>query len=269
LLLWIAKYWFDKGVAIMIIDADTHISPYGENSNDLTIDELLRRLDRANVDKAVVWLRPPYMREISEANRYVYQAMTNHPDRILGFGWVDPHLGRDKMLDEVKRCHEEFGMLGIKLNGAQNDFYIDSEFAAPYIEAIVDTGLVLAFHIGTDAYEGTHPFRMGKIAKQYSDTRMLMIHMGGVGFHDLSNAAIEIMADNPNIMGIGSGIRHINVLNAIKQLGTDRVAFGSDAPFNLIHVEVAAYQAMMDGEFSAEEQDQIMRGNIARFLGIE
>lgn len=252
----------------MIIDADTHISPFGEDDNDITIDDLLRRLDRANADKAIVWLRPPYMREISEANKYVYEAMKNHPDRVIGFGWVDPHLGKDKMLDEVKRCHEEYGMVGIKLNGAQNDFYIDGEYAAPYVEAIVDTDLVLAFHIGTDAYEGTHPFRMGKIAKQYPDTRMLMIHMGGVGFHDLSNAAIEVISENSNIMGIGSGIRHINVLKALKKLGTDRVAFGSDTPFNLIHIEVAAYYAMMKDEFSEEEQHQIMCGNIARFLRI-
>ena len=253
----------------MIIDADTHISPFGEDAYDITVDELLRRLDRAKVDKAIVWLRPPYMREISEANRYVYDAMQNHSDRLIGFGWVDPHLGKEKMLDEVKRCHEEYGMYGIKLNGAQNSFYIDGEDARPLIEAIVDTGLVLAFHIGTDAYEATHPYRMGKIAKQYPDTRMLMIHMGGVGFHDLSNAAIEVIAENPNIMGIGSGIRHVNVLKALKQLGVERVAYGSDAPFNLIHVEVASYYALMEDEFSAEEQNQVMCENIARFVGIE
>lgn len=46
---------------LMIIDADVHISPFGENAYDITIDELLRRRDRAGVDKALTWLRPPYM----------------------------------------------------------------------------------------------------------------------------------------------------------------------------------------------------------------
>jgi predicted TIM-barrel fold metal-dependent hydrolase len=252
----------------MIIDADVHISPYQTSEFDISIDELLRRMDRAKVDKAVTWLRPPYMREVAESNAYVYSAMQAHPDRIIGFGWVDPHLGTDAMLDEVKRCHETYGMYGIKMNGAQNSYYIDSDFAAPLVDAIVKTNLPLAFHIGTDAYEATHPYRLGKIANKYPDARILMIHMGGVAHHDLSNAAIEVMAEHPNIMGIGSAIRYANVLKALKRLGTDRVAFGSDTPFNLMHVEVAAYQALLEGEFSDEQIDAVMCKNIAQFLGL-
>ncbi|QPC83724.1 amidohydrolase family protein [Phototrophicus methaneseepsis] len=253
----------------MIIDADTHISPFSDDALDIPIDELLRRLDRAKVDKAIVWQRPPYMREVAEANRYVYQAMKDHPDRVIGFGWVNPHLGTEKMLDEIKRCHEAYGMHGIKLNGAQNSFYIDSDAVMPLLDAIAATDTVMAFHIGTDAYEATHPYRMGKIAARYPDKRLLMIHMGGVGFHDLSNAAIEVMQTYDNIMGIGSAIRPIKLLKALKTLGAERVAFGSDTPFNLTHVEVAAYQALLEDEFTENEKQQIMAGNIARWLNLD
>ena len=62
----------------MIIDADTHISPTGEDAMAITYDELLRRMDRAGVDKALTWLRPPYMREIGESNGYLYRATQQH-----------------------------------------------------------------------------------------------------------------------------------------------------------------------------------------------
>ena len=88
-------------------------------------------MDRAEVNKALTWLRPPYMREIALSNRYVYEATRQYPDRIIGFGWVDPHLGFDRMKDEIKRCIEEFGFYGIKLNGAQNNFVIDSPEVLP------------------------------------------------------------------------------------------------------------------------------------------
>ncbi|NDJ76957.1 MAG: amidohydrolase [Chloroflexi bacterium] len=253
----------------MIIDADVHISPTPEGGNSITSDELLRRMDYAGVDRALTWLQPPYKREIAAANRYVYDAMQAHPDRILGFGWVDPHLGLDRMRDELKRCVEEYGLYGVKLNGAQNNFYIDDpELSLPLAEAIAATGTVLAFHIGTDAYEATHPFRLGKIAARFPETRILMVHMGGVGFHDLSNAAIEVLQAHSNITGIGTAMRHINIQKIIRAVGADRVCFGSDAPFALMHVEGAAYQALLQDGFSESEQAAVMGGNIARVLGV-
>jgi predicted TIM-barrel fold metal-dependent hydrolase len=253
----------------MIIDADTHISPTGEDAMAITVDDLLRRMDRAGVDKALTWLRPPYMREIDASNIYVYQAMKQHPDRILGFGWADPRLGVDKAKDAVKKCIDEYGFYGVKLNGAQNSFYIDSPvLSLPVIEEIAKTGKLLAFHVGTDAYEQTHPFRVGKIARQFPEVQILMVHMGGVAYADLSNAAIEIAQAHPNLTLVGSAVRAVAVLQAVKTLGATRVCFGSDTPFALMHVEVAKYNALLDGEVSAEEKQDIMAGNIARLIGL-
>ncbi len=58
----------------MIVDADCHISPLRER-NHIPADELLRMMDRAGVDKALVWLVPPYEREIDESNAYMCAAM--------------------------------------------------------------------------------------------------------------------------------------------------------------------------------------------------
>jgi hypothetical protein len=253
----------------MIIDTDTHISPHDEGANTITIDELLRRMDRSGVDKAIVWLKPPYMRQVAPSNHYIYEAMRAHPDRVLGFGWVDPWLGIDSMKDEIKRCIEEYGFYGIKLNGAQNMFYIDDpKKSLPLIECVAQYTKHIAFHIGTDSYEATHPYRLGKIARLFPDLHIFMIHMGGVGFHDLSDAAIEVIKEHANLTGIGSAIKPINVLKALKQLGPERVCFGSDTPFNLMHVELAAYHALMDGELTTAQQELVLSGNIRRLLSL-
>jgi len=254
----------------MIIDADVHISPTSEGGNSITIDELLRRMERAGVDKALTWLQPPYRREVDQANRYVYEATKNFPDRILGFGWVDPNLGVEKAKDMVKKAIYDYGFFGVKLNGAQNNFYIDDLILSfPLIEEIAKTGKLLAFHVGADAYEQTHPFRVGKVAKLFPQTQILMVHMGGASFADLSNAAIEIAQKHTNLILIGSAVRSIPILKAIKTLGASRVCFGSDTPFELMHVEVAKYHALLDGEVSVEEKYQIMAGNIIRLLGLK
>jgi uncharacterized protein len=253
----------------MIIDADAHISPTPEGSVSIGIDELLRRMDRAGVDKALTWLQPPYLRHIDGANRYVYDAARAHPDRILPFGWADPNLGVEKAKATVRQCVEEYGFYGVKLNGAQNSFYIDDpRLSLPVIETIAAAGVLIAFHIGTDAFEATHPFRLGKIAAQFPDMRILMVHMGGVGFADLSNAAIETMQQHANITAIGSAVRAPHILKAVKTLGANRVCFGSDTPFELMHVEVAKYRALLEGEVSPEDQHAIMAGNIIRLFNL-
>jgi predicted TIM-barrel fold metal-dependent hydrolase len=254
----------------MIIDADTHISPTGEDAMAITYDELLRRMDRAGVAKALTWLRPPYMREIAESNAYVYEAVQQHPDRILGFGWADPRLGLDKAKEAVRRCIYDYGFYGVKLNGAQNSFYIDHpDISLPVVEEIARTGKLLAFHVGTDAYETTHPFRVAKIARMFPEVHILMVHMGGVAHHDLSNAAIEMAQECPNLTLIGSAVRTGAILKAVKTLGASRVCFGSDTPFALMHVEVAKYHALLDGEVTSEEKHRIMAGNIARLMGLD
>ena len=250
----------------MIIDADCHITPHPEG---ITIRELLRRMDRAGVDKALTWLRPPYRREIDEANAYVHRAMKAHPDRILGFGWADPNLGLEKAKQTARRCIEEYGFYGVKLNGAQNSFFIDEpNLSLPVIEEIARTGKLLAFHVGADAPEHTHPFRVAKIARMYPELTILCVHMGGVGHHDLSEAMIEFAQECPNLHLIGSSVREIPVLKAIRELGPERVSFGSDTPFALMHVRLAMYRALLEDDFTDEQRAAILGGNIARLLGL-
>ena len=118
-----------------------------------------------------------------------------------------------------------------------------------------------------DAYERTHPFRIAKIARRFPEMGILVAHMGGVGFPDMSGAMIEMAQECPNLYLIGSMILHTSVLRAVKTLGADRVCFGSDTPFALMHVCVAAYRALLEEEVSAGEGSQIMGGNLLRLFG--
>ena len=250
----------------MIIDADTHIAPTG---GAFALDEHMKRLARSGVDKTLVWLKPDYQGTgIEGHNKYIYEAMQHYPDQILGFGWADPTVGVEHAKRMVKMCVEDYGLYGVKLNGAQNDYYIDDpELSLPVVDEIAKTGKLLAFHIGADAYERTHPFRAAKIARMYPDLKILMVHMG-MANRDMNDAVIEMALECPNMVLIGSATTPGAVLKAIKTLGADRVCFGSDAPFQMQHVVLAMYEAMLDGEVSEEEKALVMGGNIARLFGL-
>jgi predicted TIM-barrel fold metal-dependent hydrolase len=253
----------------MIIDADTHISPTFESGNSIPREELIRRMDRAGVDRAVTWLQPPYVREVKHANAYVYEATKRFPDRILGFGWADPNLGVEKAREMVRRCLSDYGFHGVKLNGAQNDYYIDDPaLSIPLVEEIARAGKAVAFHVGADSFEHTHPFRVAKIARRFPDLPILAVHMGGVAFHGMTDAMIEFAEECPNITLVGSAVRTDPILKAIHRLGASRVCFGSDTPFEPLHVEVARYNAFLEDEVNEAEKHLVMAGNILRLFGL-
>jgi predicted TIM-barrel fold metal-dependent hydrolase len=251
-----------------IIDADCHISPTPQGGNSISYGELLRRMDRSGVDQALTWLQPPYERgELTAGNAYVAKATQANPDRILGFGWADPRLGVDRALQAVDRCLHDHGFPGVKLNGAQNEFVIDdSTLVLPAVEKIAEAGAILALHIGGDSPENTHPWRAGNIARRYPELRVLIVHIGGTAFHDLSRAAIEVATEHPNMTLIGSAVRAQSILRAITALGPHRVCFGSDTPFELMHVEVAKYRALLEDEFTGSDISAIMGGTIGQVL---
>jgi predicted TIM-barrel fold metal-dependent hydrolase len=254
----------------MILDADTHIAP---TEGQFLIERHIENLDRAGISRSLTWLAPLYSTTERDAvdayNRYVYEAARKYPNRILGFGWADPTLGVEQAKADARRCVEQYGFYGVKLNGAQNNFYIDDpELSLPVIEEIARLKTNLAFHIGPDAYERTHPLRAAKVASTYPELPILMVHMG-MNNPEMSRAVVEVAAECPNMILIGSQTTDSLVLEAIGKLGAPRVCFGTDSPFQRMHVVRAMYDAFLSGEVSQADKALIMGGNIARLFDLK
>jgi predicted TIM-barrel fold metal-dependent hydrolase len=90
---------------------------------------------------------------------------------------------------------------------------------------------------------------------------------------DRVESALLGLADEPNVMFETSTVRDPAIIaRAIEIVGPDRVAFGSDNPFNSyqdadplgVELDVIAQTGL-----SAEVQAKILGGNMAAYLGIE
>ncbi len=253
----------------MIIDGDTHLSPYHEYATNTSAEQMLRCMDAAHVDRALCWAHRPYSRNrLDEVERYVYEATQRHADRLIGYGWVDPMLGKAEANRMLEQCLYEYGFPGVKFNGCQNEHFCDDEeMVLPLLEKIAKAGASVAFHTGGDAPDQTHPLRVARIAKRFPEMKVLMVHIGcGGASYDLSRAAIEAAQACPNIWLVGSDIRSRALLNAVEKLGTERICFGSDAPFENMRVEVARYRAMFESSLPAQDYEKLMGGNLLRFL---
>jgi len=251
----------------MRIDADCHISARGTGL-EIGIEELLRRMDALGVERAICWPHVAYDREIAADNRAIHAGARVHAERIIPFGGVNPRHGLKVAQDELKRCIEEYGMRGIKLNGARDGYCIDDEaLALPLVGMIAAAGLVLAAHCGPPDVEKTHPWRIARLSQLFPALRVLIVHMGGAGQADVSDAAIALAGAHPGWYLVDSEVDYRSAQRAVRRLGAERVCYGSDSPFCDMRYEWAIRQVTYQ-DLPSAERDAIMGGNIARLLGL-
>jgi len=252
---------------MVIVDADVHVSATKRGDIDITIDDVIRLLDENGVDKAVVQPMLTYTRHVSEDNAAIADGEKRYPNRLIGFGGLNPRLGTKQTFDELKKCVEEYGFKGVKMNGARDLYIIDDrEFTYPFIEKVSQNGLILALHSGSNDPIRTHPWRIGNIARDFPELRILMIHMGGVGNPGLYDSAIRIAERFPNIWLIGSEVYDYRAIErAIRAIGAKRLCYGSDAPFSMIKVTLAIYNAILK-DLPSPWRDLVMGENILQLV---
>ena len=253
---------------IMVVDLDTHISP---GADKFTVESLIEEMDKVGIDKALAWLSPHHYDEakgVEMSNRYVGDAARQYPDKVIGFGWSDPTFGLQRAMDMATFCAEELGLYGVKMNGAQNNYYIDDpEVGIPLAEHIAKLGKMIAFHIGPDAYERTHPYRAAHIARLFPEVTVLMVHMGMTDL-EMAKSVVDVAKQCPNMLLVGSATDDNLVLKAIKELGSKRVSFGTDRPFRKMAVVKSMYENGLAGEITDSEMADVMAGNALRHFGL-
>jgi len=251
----------------MIIDCDSHLSPFRKLPESINAEEWNDSMVEAGVDRAICWMMQQYLDEPQESNRYIYESSKKFP-RIVPFGWVMLTQGLEKTLDETKRCINDYGFYGIKINGSQNQHNIDSDESLKVIELIAKAGKIIAFHCGAEAPVFTDPARAARIAKLYPELRIIMVHMGGVIEPDMSEKVIDAAKVSPNMMLVGSAIPMPRVANGIRKLGADRILFGSDAPYHGMPKErLDEYREMLK-DFDAKTASMVLCENAKKFLKI-
>jgi len=249
-----------------VIDSHTHFAGPGKGFPPNTIEDLLRVMDRNNINAVVTCA--PYSaigkdRTYDEANSFIAESMKVAPGRIIGFIRVNPHL-QDHALQSIRVGVKEQGFRGVKFHPRNEAFAINSEeLSFPLAELAAKLRIPILIHTGEpDTYGFAEPTLVGDLADAFPDLTLIIGHMGKRLFED----AILVAKWFKNVVLETSFRNQKDISRAVKRVGAERVVYGSDMPFGLPEIEMLKIRTC---DISTEEKELVLGANMARILGLE
>lgn len=237
----------------LVIDAHNHLGTRPGASQ--TGAELVAKLDATGVDKAVMF---PFV-EGNFTNDPIREAHQQFPDRLIPFCAVNPW--RPDAADEVRRCVTEWGFRGLKLHPTINGFHLADPLLVDPLFAVADElGIPVIVHGASDLWNAPPEFAL--MAARFPNVPLLMAHMG---FFWAVDQAIAFARQYPNLYLETSRAPIFEIQTAVRELGPDKVIWGTDSPFVDYEWEFRKMERATD---DPEGYAKIVGGNIARLLGI-
>ncbi len=223
----------------------------------------LKALKDGGADSAVVLNIANNPQKQHKVNDFAASLQKEHSN-LYCFGSVYP--GSENELDEMKRCID-MGLYGLKLHPGYQDFYIDDENVFNFYENAEKLGILLAFHVGYDPIctnsSCSSPLRLAKVAKMFSNLKIIAAHMGG--FKDEESAKHLIGIENVYLdTSLASCFLSKSCMkDMIQKHGTDKILFGSDSPWGSTKKESDFIESL---ELSSHDLELIFRKNAQKLL---
>lgn len=249
----------------MIWDLHCHLSGVEGKTPDERIAKLIEHAEKMRVEKTVFfmgfpWSLDPDPEEFRRQNDQVMQALSHWHDRAMGLAYVNPKYPEESVA-EIERCIAEGPLVGIKLWVAKR---CGEEAIDPIIKRTAELKGLIFQHTwlkGTGNLEGeSTPQDLVLLAKRFPEIPFVCGHTGGdweLGIRAVrgqKNVSVEIGGSDPT-----SGF----VEMAVRELGAERVLFGSDMGGRSLASQLAKVRGA--GLSTAEEQ-LIFKGNLKKLL---
>jgi predicted TIM-barrel fold metal-dependent hydrolase len=211
--------------------------------------------------------------ELKKANSYISDSAEKYSEKFIPAGWTDPNaLGEELAIQLIEDCAKEFGFPVIKLNPAQNRYQIDSEIVMRLTEKIISLGAIPAYHFGADT-QYTPPSGLENLAKTFSRSPIIAVHMGGGGggyveAEEHYQQAREIGLRNENIYYVLSAKRDTHMesdlitYTAAGGTAPERLICASDAPYGKQSWNFGGFRLMFETFYQGEKHpDPRLRKN--------
>lgn len=246
-------------------DLHCHLSGVPGRTPDERIAQLIKYADRMGIARICVymgmnWSYDPSPEEFRNQNDEVLQALSHWHDRAFGFVYLNPKHVKES-LAELDRCVRDGPMVGVKLWVAQ---HANAPELDPIVERAAELNAVIFQHTWIKATgnlpgEST-PMDLAALAARHPKASLICGHTGGdweLGIRAVrsqKNVAVDLAGGDP-----AAGITEM----AVRELGAERVIYGSDAGGRSFASQLAKVQG---ADVPDAAKKLILAGNLKRLL---
>lgn len=204
-------------------------------------------------------------RDVAAANQRLVGECRAAGELFAPFGTINPRL--PDWQEDLRRCHEEHQMPGIRLSPGYHGYRLDeAEFAALLAEA-ARRALIVELVVSLEDQRTQHPLLragpvdtapLADVVRGLPDLRLVLLGAPGVMKPDLMeqvSSAGQVYFEIATQEGLGG------VAKLIERVTLDRVLFGSASP--LFYFESAKLK-LQETELTGEQLSRICGGNARR-----
>jgi predicted TIM-barrel fold metal-dependent hydrolase len=233
----------------MIIDAHCHAgigtiltAPWTTRAD---LDITLRHMEEAGIDRTVIF--PVNNPTYTKANEAIAEMCARHPGKLIGFAKHDPESEAGRVPAMLRREVEQLGLKGLKLHKLPT---------RDMLETAAEIAIPVLYHP-----KEVSDFYM--LAEEFPQIHFIMAHMGGYSSWIKPMQGIALARRYPNVSVDTSQVTVKFIEMAVRELGPDKIIFGSDGPEQDSRVELYKIRLL---KLAAAEEAKILSGNIRRIL---
>ena len=225
----------------MIVDVNAYLGHFAfRRLRYNTATSLLQLMDSKHIDKAVVSSAGAITyRNAQAGNEELAEEISAHRDRLIPFAVINPFYAGWQ--DDLKICHEEFGMRGLRLYPGWHNYKLSSPCCKELVDAVTERGMVISIPIRVEDNRQRSwllnipdvPLEeIIKLVKAHPKARFVLLN--GIGY---TRSPLGRKNNGlPSNYAIGLSRLSATLADELGQLvtnlGAERIMFGTGMPFN-------------------------------------
>ncbi|MGD9496770.1 MAG: amidohydrolase family protein [Armatimonadota bacterium] len=216
-----------------VFDAHGHIAHEGSMGiarnhlpyNDA--DGLVGTMDRLGIDRCIVSTWSGITDGDPWSNDITLRALERHPDRLLGYGTVNPRYPQ-QCRQEMERVFYSGAVVGYKPYPPRQQVPLTDARHRPMLEWADANGAPVLCHGGMSGQGSVTPDQLDRLAPMYPGARFLLAHAGSNW--TLAEALVPVSRRWGNVYAeiTYTSIMYGLVEYLVRECGRDRVLFGTD-----------------------------------------